>query len=204
MTIAAAFAIFALAIAIFAVPTLRLGSEAAVAQVSGSASDYPPTPASGYWVLFPTQISRGDGSNAQVFAETNLPEGTIYQTGNKVFGSAADQTLTSMFGCCDRVRNGLIGMGAGNDSCNASPGGGARSAGFSVTVTVTPSIDASSWSHPSGYEPEPIDQPPQVLATLGDHFERLVGDQVRELPDGSGNELVAVATYDWPEPQCGA
>ena len=202
MTIAVAFAIFALAIAIFAVPALRLGSGTAIAKASGSASDYPAPPASGYWVLFPKQVSQGDGSNAQIFAETNLPEGTVYQAGDTVFGSVAEEALTSMGGCCDSVRNGLIGMGAGNDACNRSLSGGGRSAGFSVTVTVTPTIDTSDRTGPPGENSEPITQPADVQAVLGDRFERLDGDQVRELSDGSGKELVATATYQWPDPQC--
>jgi hypothetical protein len=200
-TIAAAFAVFVLAIGIFAVPALRLSSDSAVALASGSSSDYPPPPSSGYWVLFPTRISQGDGSRAQVFAWTNLPDGTLYQTGAAVFGSAAGQELTSMYGCCFSVRDGLIGLEADNDSCNTSISHGERSAGFSVTVTVTPAIQGHS--APPGVDDGATVQPNDVQAILGGHFERLVGDQVKDLPDGSGNELVATASYQWPEPQCG-
>jgi hypothetical protein len=42
-----------------------------------------------------------------------------------------------------------------------------------------------------------------VIAILGEGFERLTGDQVQELSGGAGKELIATATYDWPEPQCG-
>jgi hypothetical protein len=97
---------------------------------------------------------------------------------------------------------GLIGLEADNDSCNASLSGGERGAGFSVTVTVTPTI--AGHSAPSGVGDGATVQPDAVQVILGDHFERLVGDQVRDLPDGSGKELVATATYRWPEPQCGA
>jgi hypothetical protein len=201
MTIAVAFAIFALAIAIFAVPALRLGSGTAVARASGEPSDYPSPPPTGYWVNFPKGISQGDGSSAQVFAETNLPEGTIYQTENTVFGTVAGEALTGMYGCCFSVRNGLIGLGAGNDSCNQSLSGGQRSAGFTVTVTVTPTVPGHS--APSGAENGATVQPNDVQIILGDHFERLEGNQIQELPDGSGKELVATATYEWPDPQCG-
>jgi len=202
ISIAVALAVSALATAIFLVPTLRLGTGTAVARASGAASDYPPPPSSGYWVVFPTSISRGDGSRAQVFAETNLPEGTLYQSGSSVFGSAAGHELTSMYGCCFSVRNGLIGLEADNDSCNTSLSGGERSAGFSVTVTVTPTI--AGHSAPSGVDDGATVQPADVQVILGDHFERLVGDQVKDLPDGTGKELVASATYQWPEPQCTA
>jgi len=203
MTIAVAFAVFALAIAIFAVPTLRQSTATVLARASGSASDYPPPSSSGYWVIFPKQISRGDGSSAQIFAETNLPEGTIYRTGNTVFGSVAGEALTSMYGCCESVRNGLIGLSAGNDSCNVSISGGERSAGFSVTVTITPIVEDPAPTAPTEAGDRPVPQPNNVLAILGDHFERLAGDQAKDLPDGSGKELVATAMYDWPEPQCG-
>jgi hypothetical protein len=138
MTIAVAFAVFALAIR-----DLRRSDPAAEfghrrRQGIGIRVRLPAAPSSGYWVIFPKQISRGDGSSAQIFAETNLPEGTIYRTGNTAFGSAAGEALTSMYGCCQSVRNGLIGLSAGNDSCNPSLSGGERSAGFSVTVTITP------------------------------------------------------------------
>jgi hypothetical protein len=201
MTIAVAFAVFGLVIGIFAVPASRLGSGGAVAFASGSASDYPPPPSSGYWVVFPTQISQGDGSRAQVFATTNLPEGTLYQTGSSVFGPVAGESLTEMYGCCFGVRNGLIGLEADNDSCNTSLSGGTRSAGFTVTVTVTPTIPGHSSL--AGVDDGPTVQPGDVRVILGDHFERLEGDQVRELTDGSGQELVATAAYQWPEPQCG-
>jgi hypothetical protein len=201
MTIAVAFAVFALVIAIFAVPAFRLSSGTAVALTSGSASDYPPPPSSGYWVVFPTQISQGDGSRAQVFAKTNLPEGTLYQTGTSVFGPVAGESLTGLYGCCDGVRNGLIGLEADNDSCNTSLSGGNRSAGFSVTVTVAPTFPGHSG--PPGADDGPMVQPEEVRAIFGGDFERLEGDQVRERPDGSGRELVATTTYQWPEPQCG-
>jgi hypothetical protein len=203
MTIAVAFAIFVLAIAIFAVPALRLGSGTAVAGATASASDYPPPPLSGYWVLFPNQISQGDGSGAQVIAETNLPEGTVYQTGSTVFGPIAGKEGGSSYGCCESVTNGVIGLSAGNDTCNALAGGVGNSAGFTVSVTVTPTVDTSRFSGPAGSSVEPIRQPASVIAVLGEGFERLTGDQVQELPDGAGKELAATATYDWPEPQCG-
>lgn len=201
MTIAVTFAVLALVIAIFAVPATRLGSGGAVAFASGSASDYPPPPSSGYWVVLPTQISQLDGSRAQVFAKTNLPEGTLYQTGSSVFGPVAGESLSEMYGCCDRVRNGLIGLEADNDSCNTSLSGGERSAGFSVTVTVAPAFPGHTG--PIGAYDGPTVQPGDVRVILGDHFERLEGDQVQELSDGSGQELVATAAYQWPEPQCG-
>jgi hypothetical protein len=105
-----------------------------------------------------------------------------------------------MYGCCFSVRNGLIGLEADNDSCNMSISHGERSAGFSVTVTVTPAIQGHS--APPGVDDGATVQPDDVQVILGEHFERLVGDQVMDLPDGSGKELVATATYQWPEPQC--
>ena len=104
-------------------------------------------------------------------------------------------------GCCFSVRNGLIGLEADNDSCNTSLSGGKRSAGFSVTVTVTPTIPGHS--SPAGVDDGASVQPDDVQVILGDRFERLEGDQVQELPDGSGQELVVTAAFQWPEPQCG-
>jgi hypothetical protein len=127
----------------------------------------------------------------------------VYQSGSTVLGSMSGKASSSSYGCCESVRNGLIGLSAGNDSCNAMAGGAAQNAGFTVTVTITPTIDSSRWSGPPGSNTGGIAQPAGVMAILGDGFERFQGDQVQPLPDGTGNELVASASYDWPEPQCG-
>jgi hypothetical protein len=205
VTIIVAFVVFGIALAIFAVPALRLGSNGPVeAQASGSASGYPSPPASGYWVIFPKDISPGDGSGVQVIAETNLPDGTVYQTGSAVFGTGPEVVSSSSYGCCETVSNGLIGLSAGNDTCSATVGGVGRSSGFSVTVTITPTVDdARTWMFDGSTSSHRFDQPDEVLSILGDRLQGLEGDQVQDLPDGSGKELVATAAYAWPEPQCG-
>jgi hypothetical protein len=201
-----AFIVFALALAVFAIPVLRLGSDGAVAAyASGTASSYPLPPSSGYWVVFPSGVSQGDGSGVQVIAETNLPDGTVYQTGSRVFGPNSGSESSSSYGCCESVSDGLMGLSAGNDSCNALVGGVGDSAGFSVTVTVTPTVEDTRLGGPFGDSQgsEAITQPDEVVALFGDRFQRLEGDQVWDLPDGSGKELVATATYAWPQPECG-
>jgi hypothetical protein len=193
--------IIALALGIF----IAAGTFAWRAFLSGSAelgptvpAGYPSPPASGYWVLFPDAPelvpARSDGT-VDVIALTNLPEGTIYATSTSESGS-----------CCPAVSDGHIALEESNGSCYGWVGSIGDSPGLSITITTSADLGQnmvlSGPVKPGGGEgSEPPHQPDSVLEILGDHFENLTGDQV-VMKDGE-KQLVATASYPWPEPQCG-
>jgi hypothetical protein len=170
-------------------------SEAPQAAASGATS-YPPVPLTGYYILFP---SVPDGGH--VIAITNLPEGTLYSTATGSYDSAGSGGLDG-FGCCPAVHNGYMGAEGFNDSCNNPVGSIGNSSRFEITLEVRPDFSAMGISLPSGATGPDTSQPESVLAVLGTHFENLTGEQVTDLPNGA-KELVATASYPWPDPQCG-
>jgi len=192
-TIVVAFGVFALAAGVFVVPALRMRSSEGPQAAASGATSYPPLPLTGYYVVFP---SLPDGG--QVIAITNLPEGTLYSTSS---GNPGSDGFDS-FGCCPAVHDGYIGAEGFNDTCNSPVGSIGDSPGFDVSIEVRPDVTDMAISVPSGTSYEQPTQPDSVLAILGEHFENLTGDQVTDLPNG-GKELVATASYAWPEPQCG-
>jgi hypothetical protein len=194
------FAIGALAFAVFAAAGVFTwnafrgtpGREGPVA-IGGT---YPSPPSSGYYILFPDQPEPVPNSNdgaVKIVALTNLPDGTLYSVDTSESGS-----------CCPDVKDGQIVLHESNNSCYGLVGAIGNSPGLSVTITTAPDIGQGVRPGPmvpgdGGWQPP--HQPDSVLQILGDHFENLSGDQVVE-KDGE-KELVANATYSWPEPQCG-
>lgn len=147
----------------------------------------------GYFVSFPEEAASIDAFDAEIVAETNLPEGTIVWIATTNGGS-----------CCPPVENGTIAYTTQNTSCFGLVGNTANGAPFAVTITVQREFDVQFPGPMSFGEEEsgPQVQPDSVLAVLGEDFEHLTGDQVVEHPDGS-RALVATASFGWPEPQCG-
>lgn len=203
-TILVAFGVFALAIAVFAVPALRLSGDPTIAPRAVASTSYPAPPQTGMWILFPAEASPGKGSGMEVVALTNLPDGTLVRTSDSVYGPQAGEPDTQGYGCCSAVKGGVVVVGVGNQTCYGLVGDIGNSAGFAVTITVSPEPDMPH-SVPMGGTYEPQTQPDAVLQLLGDHFQYLQGDQVRDLDGGSGKELVATSqNYTWTEPQCGS
>jgi hypothetical protein len=155
------------------------------------------TPA-GYYIAFPqsiTALTNDPNGGAAVVLSTNLPDGTKVMVHDTETGDGG-----AGFGCCDEVQGGQLRVKVNDTSCY-NPLGQDRSAGFVLTLTVTPSIDSGRFGDcPGGCKPVP--QPQPVLDVLGAHFENLTGDQVTTV-DGQ-RALVATAHYDWPEGVCDA
>lgn len=202
-TIIVAFGVFALAIAVFAVPALRLSGDPTIAPQAVASTSYPAPPPTGTWILFPAEASTGDGGGMEVVTLTNLPDGTLVSTSDTVYGPQVGEQNTGSYSCCSTVKGGAVVVGVGNGSCYGLVGAIGNSAGFQVTITASPEPPGPI-SVPFGVTYEPKTQPDDVLQLLGDHFQYLQGDQVRDLEGGSGKELVATSqNYTWTEPQCG-
>lgn len=160
-----------------------------------SLSGYPSPPGSGYWIIFPdttTPIANG----MQVIAKTNLPDGTLYLASTDQSGE-----------CCPSVKDGEIvvrmnDVGQLESSSEASSCDSVHGIQTTPALVITITVDREIGRHvrvPVGTT-SPPEQPDSVVAVLGNHFEQLSGDQV--VTTDQGNELVARATYPWPEPQC--
>jgi hypothetical protein len=152
----------------------------------------------GYFIRFPDaavpEPGPPEGSRVRVTATTNLPDGTRVEISTTDEGS-----------CCPQVDGGRILVQTQNSSCYGSVGSAANSPGFDATITARPDLDTLVFPGPAGPgrgSGVKTEQPDSVVAVLGEHFERLTGDQVVEQDDGS-KWLVAHARFDWPEPQCG-
>jgi hypothetical protein len=154
-----------------------------------------PSYEAGYWIRFPDQLTVSPvGFNATINLRTNLPDGTRYSY--EGLGG----------GCCLQVRGGVISLGDGqNGSCYGLVGDTGDAEPFTETVTVAPEFNYAFIGIVSvrGSDPGHVTQPSSVSDVLGEHFENLTGDQVQQVPDGPGKELVASHTYSWPSPQCG-
>jgi len=194
-TIVVAFGVFALAAGVFVVPALWMRSSEGPGAAPSGATSYPPVPLTGYYVVFPSVPDGG-----RVIAITNLPEGTLYAVSS---GNAGSDGFDS-FSCCPAVHDGYMGAEGFNDTCNSPVGAIGNSSGFDVTIEIQPDFSSvmGGFPRPPGASLGPTSQPDNVLAVLGNRFENLTGDQVTDLPNG-GKELVATASYAWPEPQCG-
>lgn len=150
-------------------------------------------PDDGYAITFPDEARAIDNADAEIVAQTNLPEGTLVWI-----------TTTSGGSCCPAVEHGAIVYTTQNSTCFGLVGDTADSEGFDLTITVQREFDIQFPGPMLAGEGEsgPQVQPDSVLAVLGEDFEHLTGDQVVEHPDGS-RALVATARFGWPEPQCG-
>jgi hypothetical protein len=105
-----------------------------------------------------------------------------------------------------RVVNGLVPIRTSNALCHQTEVG-LIGTDVRIQITVLPSYPSDQVSlgnpraGPSNYSPPPpLEQPPNVQAVLGSHFEHLVGDQVR-VQDGQ-RTLVVATTYELPSDRC--
>ena len=155
---------------------------------------YPSPPASGYYILLPDRAEtiRGEGFRARVTALTNLPDGTLL-----------DISTTDEGTCCPPVKDSKITFETQDTACYGYVGTAPSGTSFEATLTAKP--DFEPWMIPGGMTEDAQkapEQPPDVLAALGQGFANLTGDQVQEQPDGS-KWLVATGTVMWPRPRCG-
>jgi hypothetical protein len=152
---------------------------------------YPEPPHDGYYVMFPEEAEAADDFGAHVAALTNLPDGTLVSIQTTNEGT-----------CCPAVEEGRIDLTTSDGTCYGLVGAIGTSTGFEVTIIARPDIDLQMPGPFDGGDWEPPEQPEAVLATLGERFEHLTGNQVVVQEDGS-KHLVATASYPWPEPSCG-
>ena len=174
-------------------------------EASAEASQAPSPEASGpedSFIEFSPDILTGDDGN-RVEVRTNLPDGTVYELIDVSYGPKFGSQVGHGFTCCDEIRHGMIVIPVGEGSCNNLVGAVGDSAGFEFTIVVRPVFDNLMMSGPMGASPRPPPaQPDSVLAVLGEHFERLTGDQVVVADDGT-RRLEASARFRYPQPECG-
>lgn len=157
-----------------------------------------PAADSGYWIRFPEELTVStDGFNGTLELQTNLPDGTRYQSQG---GEGS---------CCPVVKDGTIEIQTQNGSCYGLVGDTGNAEPFTETITVAPEYQYAFIGIATGNnDPGHVVQPSSVTDVLGERFENLTGDGVQPIPRGQiaqppGNELVASYTYSWPTPQCG-
>jgi hypothetical protein len=200
LTVFVAFAVFAAA-GVFAWRAFY-PTEPSATGGPPSTTATPSQPIDGYWIMFedlkPT--SGGNDFGVKILATTNLPEGTLLQVSNSILGSPGSEPSSGGGSCCRGVSDGQFTTTIGNSSCNGLVGATANSSGLIVTLTASPQVHV--WGVPFGSDYEPPRQPQSVIDVLGKDFENLSGDQVVKNDDGT-RSLVATASFEWPEPQCG-
>jgi len=91
--------------------------------------------------------------------------------------------------CCPEVEGGAITITTQNGTCYGPVGAAAHSPGFTVTVTARPDLDSFAiiGPAPGDGQQDSMAQPDSVLRILGEHFERLSGDQVVHGPPSPAN-----------------
>lgn len=152
---------------------------------------YPSPPGSGYYILLPDQGEQVANFNIRVIALTNLPDGT-----------RLDISTTNEGTCCPQVADSRISFTQQDSACYGFVGQPPKGAAFDVTITTKP--DFGPWVIPGPAQAsKPPQQPESVLRILGQRFENLSGDQVREQDDGS-KWLVSEGVVPWPQPRCGS
>jgi RNA polymerase sigma factor (sigma-70 family) len=157
---------------------------------------------SGYFVELPEELtpaSENPNGGGTLVATTNLPEGTRVSIGYEILDASGEASGGSGGISGLQVENQEIRADIDNQSCYYLVGQQGSSAGVSVTVTVSPEAGLPR-SGPMGSDRIDAAQPDGVLETLGEGFEYLTGQQVRTI-DGV-RQLVATATYEWPEDSC--
>lgn len=205
LTVFVAFAVFAAA-SVFAWRAFHPEKHSALGGPP-STTTTPSPPIDGYFIKFSEDLkptSSGYGFGVKVVATTNLPDGTLLQVSNGVSGSTPDSEPTSSGGsCCPPVSDGeFTTTNIENSSCYGLIGATANSPGLTVTLTALPEFNFIPMGPLGDNDYEPPKQPQSVLDVLGQDFENLTGDQVVENKDGT-KSLVATASFEWPEPQCG-
>jgi hypothetical protein len=192
------FGIAFLALAIFGA-TAFAGWRAYRSVSPGTTNGARSTPA-GYYLLFPEEITT-IGGRPRLVVETNLPDGTRYELRSEEFGPEGSSQGQGIE-CCDQLEAGRIVVPVGSGACSNYVGSVGNSTGFTIELRVRPVFDDFPIFGPPRADRTPPAQPDSVLAVLGTHFEKLVGDQVVVDADGT-RQLVADHRYEYPEPQCG-
>ena len=150
------------------------------------------TPADHY-IRFEGQTE--DPSRPGVFSielSTNLPVGT-----------RIDRATFSDYGeggtCCPGITSNRIRLTLVNHNCHVVDGE-LRGSRFTLTIVAGPRVGylLPCLGPPGGCKPQ--EQPASVRAVLGDHFERLRGDQV--VVDGAERRLVFEREFEFPAETC--
>jgi hypothetical protein len=146
----------------------------------------------GFVVILPEEPGGEDDRGLAILdAETNLPDGTIVD----LYYFSADVEGPSR----GTITDGRLEIRVTNDLCHDTEVG---LIGTAVRVTVTVRAEYPYvGSRPFGQSPPPsVAQPRNVQRVLGPRFERLVGEQVRDV-DGQ-RYLEASRTYELPSDTC--
>jgi len=157
----------------------------------GSASATP----AGYYIALPDEPLGAEDGLQILDATTNLPEGTVFELSigsPDIEGSSGGPVIEA----------GLIRIRVANNACRESHGV-LQSPSITVSVIVAPFDVSGPISGGRARSSPPDDsakQPQEVRAVLGDAFENLWGDQVKETD--RGKMLQAEKSYNLPVETC--
>jgi hypothetical protein len=147
----------------------------------------------GYYVEIPSIPDGYDEKGLAILdAATNLPDGTVVD----LYFYSADEENPDR----GEVKDGAISIRIWNGFCHETEAG-LEGSTWKVTVIASPvsQFGRIGGGRRGGYSPEP-QQPPSVQAELGPHFEKLTGDQVKEV--GAERMLVASNVAQLPADTC--
>jgi hypothetical protein len=160
---------------------------------TGDEAPHPQTAPADHYIRFEGQTE--DPSRPGVFSielSTNLPVGT-----------RIDRATASEYGeggtCCPKIKSNRILLTLVNNNCHIVDGE-LRGSRFTLTIVAGPQVGylLPCFGPPGGCKPQ--EQPASVRAVLGDHFERLRGDQV--VVDGAERRLVFEHEFEFPAETC--
>jgi hypothetical protein len=181
--------IVALSLAVIAL----VGAGTAVAISRSPDQPLPRATPAGYFIRLFAAPYRPAGERGHYFVDlqTNLPDGT----------RLSEETEHANGGggtCCPVVRSGAVHLTLVNNACTIE-GGTVVGSRFTLVVTAGPDVTYMPHSCPIGGDCD-YKQPKHVRALLGDHFERLTGDQVVEY--GRNRKLVYTQPIEFPSDTC--
>ncbi len=171
-------------------------ANAAVLALRGSTADespHPQTTPADHYIRFESQTENPSRPGVlSIELSTNLPVGT------RIARATASEYAEGGT-CCPGITSNRILLTLVNNDCHVVDGE-LRGSRFSLTIVAGPRVEylLPCAGPPGGCRPQK--QPASVRAVLGDHFERLRGDQM--VVDEAERRLVFEHEFEFPAETC--